>query len=108
MKKSKAESAKIRKHKPRRKQKRHQIHLGLRDDAARFFLGGAPLIGGFMHYQPPRWTPEYDALEVEDLFKRIRNDVDELLARAYPSGFEEWTRANGRDLQEGVSYAERL
>jgi hypothetical protein len=56
----------------------------------RFLIGGEWRIAGFMHIKPPRWTKEYDKMEVRDLVRRIEDDVKELLARAYPTYTEEW------------------
>ena len=56
----------------------------------RFLVGGEWKIAGFMHIKPPRWTDEYEKMEVRDLVQRIQDDVTELLARAYPTYTEEW------------------
>ncbi len=38
-----------------------------------------------MHYKPPRWTEEYAKMHDRDLYRRIQDDLGELLARAYPT-----------------------
>lgn len=56
----------------------------------RFLVGGEWMIAGFMHIKPPRWAEEYEKMEVRDLVQRIQDDIEELLARAYPTYTEEW------------------
>jgi len=63
---------------------------GIDNGMAHFFLGGENKIAGFMHYKPPRWAEEYQKMRVSDLLRRIQDDLDELLARAYPNYFYEW------------------
>jgi len=55
-----------------------------------FFLGGDSRLAGFMHYEPPRSTDEYEKMDDRALFRRISDDLEELLARAYPTYFDEW------------------
>jgi len=50
-----------------------------------FFLGRDSKLAGFMHYKPPRWTEEYAKMDDRDLYRRIQDDLEELLARAYPT-----------------------
>ena|SRR6266567_4818821 len=75
-----------------------------------FFLGGYSKLAGFMHYKPPRWTDEYAKMDDRDLFRRIRDDLEELLARAYPTYSDEWrqefTPNYWRDFP--ITYAGRL
>src|SRR6266704_3099414 len=54
-----------------------------------FFLGGRSKLAGYMHYKPPRWTDEYMKMDDRDLYRRIRDDLQELLARAYPAYSDE-------------------
>jgi hypothetical protein len=54
-----------------------------------FFLGGDSKLAGFMHYKPPRWTEEYAKMDDRDLYRRIQDDLEELLARAYPTYSDE-------------------
>jgi len=58
----------------------------------RYFLGGEWKILGFVHIKPPRWTREYEEMRVRDLVRRIQDDLEELLARAYPTYHEEWAQ----------------
>ncbi len=73
---------------PSKKTKRSETGIGRGMD--RFLVGGEWMVAGFMHIKPPRWTKEYDKMEVRDLVQRIEDDVKELLARAYPTCTEEW------------------
>ena len=63
---------------------------GIAEGMDRFFIGGEWKIAGFVHIKPPRWTAEYQKMEVVDLVTRIQEDLEELLARAYPTYTEEW------------------
>ena len=76
----------------------------------RFLVGGEWMIAGFMHIKPPRWTEEYEKMEVRDLVQRIQDDVRELLARAYPTYTEEWEQkfAPNRWRQFPITYENRL
>jgi hypothetical protein len=76
----------------------------------RYFLGGEWKILGFVHIKPPRWTREYEEMRVRDLVRRIQDDLEELLARAYPTYFEEWiqTFAADRWREFHVTYEGRL
>ena len=69
---------------------KHRKETGIGKGMDRFFVGGEWKVAGFMHYRPPRWTEEYEKMEVRDLVRRIQDDLDELLARAYPTYDPEW------------------
>jgi hypothetical protein len=75
----------------RRKRRRNEkdSKTGISEAMARFFVGGEWKIAGFMHIKPPRWTDEYYNMGVTDLVRRIQDDLEELLARAYPTYTEE-------------------
>jgi len=76
----------------RRKRRRNKkdSETGISEGMARFFVGGDWKIAGFMHIKPPRWTREYEEMMVVDLVQRIQDDLEELLARAYPTYGKEW------------------
>jgi hypothetical protein len=78
----------------RRKRRRNEKdrETGISEGMARFFVGGECKIAGFMHVKPPRWTKEYREMEVTDLVQRIQDDIEELLARAYPTYNKEWAQ----------------
>jgi hypothetical protein len=63
---------------------------GIDDPMDRFFVGGEWRIAGFAHIKPPRWIREYEKMRVRELVRRIQDDLEELLARAYPTYTEEW------------------
>jgi hypothetical protein len=71
-------------------EKRKKSATGIDEGMDRFFVGGEWQIAGFMHIKPPRWTREYEKLRVRDLVRRIQDDIEELLARAYSTYTEEW------------------
>ena len=73
--------------KPRKKTQ--ESETGINQGMDRFFVGGEWMIAGFIHIKPPRWTEEYEKMRVRDLVRRIQDDVEELLARAYPTYTEE-------------------
>jgi hypothetical protein len=72
------------------REKTKKSATGIDEGMDRFFVGGEWQIAGFMHIKPPRWTREYEKLRVRDLVRRIQDDIEELLARAYPTYTEEW------------------
>ncbi|MDQ3255462.1 MAG: hypothetical protein M3R15_16455 [Acidobacteriota bacterium] len=63
-----------------------------------------------MHYRPPRQAPEYQGMEVNQIVRRILNDIGELRARAYPTGWDEWARKFGPDDEQRfpITYDDRL
>jgi hypothetical protein len=64
---------------------------GIEEGMDRFFVGGERRIAGFMHaYIGLGLTEEYEKMKVTDLVRRIKTDLKELLARAYPTSLEEW------------------
>jgi hypothetical protein len=69
---------------------KHQKETGIDNAMAHFFLGGEDKMAGFMHYKPPRWTEEYEKMRVVDLVRSIQADLEELVARVYPTYTEEW------------------
>lgn len=84
---------------------------GIEDGMAHFFVGGERKIAGFMHVNfGPRWTEEYEKMRVTDLVRRIRDDLKELLARAYPTAMEEWHQriAPNYQRESGITYESRL
>jgi len=72
------------------REKRKKSATGIDEGMDRFFVGGEWRIAGFIHIKPPRWTREYEKLRVRDLVRRIRDDLEELVARAYLTYTEEW------------------
>jgi hypothetical protein len=72
-----------------------------------FFLGGEWKIAGFMHIKRPRRTQEYEKMRVTDLVRRIQDDLEELLARAYPTYMEERFAPNYWP-ESGITYENRL
>jgi len=78
----------------RRKRRRNEkdSETGMSEGMALFFVGGEWKIDGFMHVKPPRWTKEYDEMMVIDLVQRIQDDLEELLARAYPTYGKEFAQ----------------
>jgi hypothetical protein len=74
---------------PKRRKKEKDSETGIKKGFDRFFLGGESKIAGFMHIKPPRWAEEYQQMGIGDLVQRIQDDLEELLARAYPSYTEE-------------------
>jgi hypothetical protein len=72
-----------------RTKRKHRKETGIDNAMAYFFLGGESEITGFMHYKPPRWTEEYEKMRIVDLVRRIQDDLEELLARGYPTYTEE-------------------
>jgi len=83
-------------------------HTGLDPEMAPFFLGGDSKVGGFMHYTLPRKTREYEKMRVAELSRRIQFDLRELLARAYPNYFEDWTEKFAPGYDFAISYRDRL
>jgi hypothetical protein len=74
---------------PSKKMKRSLT--GIEEGMDEFFVGGERRVAGFMHMLlRPRLTEEYEKMRVTHLARRIRNDLRELLARAYPTSTEEW------------------
>jgi hypothetical protein len=57
---------------------------------AKFFIGSDWVLGGYIHIKPPRLTPEYERMTVTEIYQRIQDDIEELVARAYPTYTEEW------------------
>lgn len=96
-------------HRQPRKQ-RQKSETGIDEGMDRFFLGGEWKIAGFMHIKPPRWTREYEKMRVRDLVRRIQDDLEELLARAYPTYTEEWQQRFAPNYWRkfSVSYESRL
>jgi len=78
----------------RRKRRRNEkdTETGINEGMARSFVGGEWKIAGFMHVKPPRWTKKYEEMMVIDLVQRIQDDLEELLARAYPTYGKEWAQ----------------
>jgi hypothetical protein len=93
-----------------RKKGKHRKETGIDNAMARFFLGGESKIAGFMHYKPPRWTEEYEKMRVVDLVRRIQDDLEELLARAYPTYTQEWQQRFAPNYwrQFPITYESRL
>jgi hypothetical protein len=89
--KSKTAAPSATKVKDRRKRKK-KTETGIRRGMDRFLVGGDWGIKGYMHYKPPRWTEEYEKMEVFDLWWRVKGDLEELLARAYPTYAKGWTQ----------------
>jgi hypothetical protein len=85
---------------------------GIEDGMDRFFVGGERKIAGFMYpYDRPRLTEEYEKIRVTDLVRRIRDDLRELLARAYPTRIEEWLQRIAPNYWQecvGITYESRL
>jgi hypothetical protein len=85
---------------------------GIEDGMAQFFVGGERKIAGFMHVSlGPRLTEEYEKMRVTDLVRRIRDDLKELLARAYPTAMEEWHQrriAPNYRRESRITYESRL
>jgi hypothetical protein len=77
---------------PKRHKKKKASETGIEGGLAHFFLGGESKIAGFMHVKPPRWAEEYEQIGVGYLVRRIQDDLEELLARAYPTYTEEWNQ----------------
>src|SRR5262245_24723322 len=83
---------------------------GIEDGMDQFFVGGDWKIAGFMHIKRPRSTKEYQKMRVRDLVRRIEDDLQELLARAYPMYMEErfasnYRRGPGRTYESRLRYA---
>jgi hypothetical protein len=77
----------------------------------RFLVGGRWTLAGYMHYKPPRWTDEYEQMEVSDLCRRAKDDLEELFARAYPTSNDEWEQKFGRQRPQAfplITYEDRL
>lgn len=83
---------------------------GINKAMARFFDGGEPKIAGFMHIKPPRWTEEYEKMNITDLFWRIQDDLEELVARVYPNYYAEWAQKFAPDYWKEfpITYEGRL
>jgi hypothetical protein len=58
----------------------------------KLFLGLDYESEGFMHIKPPRNCAEYEQMAVSQICRRIQDDVEELVARAYPAYGEEWAK----------------
>jgi hypothetical protein len=105
---------KMKKKRPLHRQLRKKMKkslTGIEDGMAQFFVGGERKIAGFMHVHfGPRWTEEYEKMRVTDLVRRIRDDLKELLARAYPTAMEEWHQriAPNYRRETGITYESRL
>lgn len=69
---------------------------------SKLFIGLDYELQGFMHIQPPRYSPEYRKMSVAKITNRIREDINELLARAYPTYQEEWALKYARGWYEGM------
>jgi hypothetical protein len=108
---------------PLRKEKKHALSrqiskkmkksaIGIPKSMERFFVGGESKIAGFMDpYNRPRLTEEYEKMRVTDLVRRIRDDLRELLARAYPTSAEEWLQRiapNYWQERVGITYESRF
>ena len=107
---------------PLRKEKKHPLPrqlskklkkrvIGVPKSMERFFVGGERKIAGFMHpYNRPRLTEEYEKMRVTDLAERIEHDLQELLARAYPTSTEEWIQRIAPNYcpEFGITYKSRL
>lgn len=64
---------------------------GIEEGMDPFFVGGEQKIAGFKHaYIGLGLTKEYEKMRTTDLARRIRDDLRQLLARAYPNSLEEW------------------
>src|SRR5947207_3908541 len=87
-----------------------KTETGIDGAMSRFFLGGEGKIAGFMHINAPRLAPEYEQMGIGHLVRRIQDDLEELLARAYPTYFEERmeTFAPNRSRKFRITYAGRL
>jgi hypothetical protein len=96
----------------KRRRKKKGSETGISEGMARFFVGGDWKIAGFMHVKPPRWTKEYDEMMLVDLVQRIQDDLEELLARAYPTYGKEWGQRfdpnYSRRLPHAYDYEEYL
>jgi hypothetical protein len=62
------------------------------DPEEEFFLGGAEELEGFRHVKPPRYSPAYKKMTVAEISHRVSNDIEELVARSYPTYTEEWAK----------------
>lgn len=94
---------------PGNRPKKRKMRTGVSDEWG-FFLGGESAVAGIMHYKPPRWTQEYEAMAVHQIVQRIVADIDELRARAYPTAPDEWAQkfAPARWKRYPFSYDLRL
>jgi hypothetical protein len=97
---------------PRKLSKKMKKNVtGIEEPMDRFFVGGERKIAGFMHVSlGPRLTEEYEKMRVTDLVRRIKDDLEELLARAYPTAMEEWHKriAPSYRRESGITYESRL
>lgn len=75
---------------PKGHKKKKASETGIKEGLDRFFRRGELKTAGFMQIKPPRWGEEHQQMGVGDLVRRIEDDLNELLARAYPSYVEEW------------------
>ena len=75
---------------PKRHKNKKASETGIKEGLDRFFLRGELKTAGFVQIKPPRWGDEHQQMGAGDLVRRIHDDLDELLARAYPSYVEEW------------------
>ena len=89
---------------PKRHKKKEAGETGIKEGLDHFFLRGESKIAGFMQINPPRWAEEHRQIGVEDLGRRIQGDVEELLARAYPSYAEEWYQRFAPNEWQKVTY----
>jgi hypothetical protein len=69
----------------------------------KLFLGLDYESQGFMHVQPPRNCPEYEQMAVADLYRRIKHDTEELLARIYPDYGKEWAKYGSKWCQANAN-----
>jgi hypothetical protein len=105
---------KMKKKRPLHRQVRKKMKkslTGIEDGMAQFFVGGERKIAGFMHVSfGPRLTEKYEKMRVTDLVRRIRDDLEELLARAYPTAMEEWHQRIAPNYwrESGITYESRL
>jgi hypothetical protein len=84
---------------------------GIEDGMDRFFVGGERKIAGFMHVSfGPRLTEKYEKIRATDLVRRIKDDLQELFARAYPTAMEESHQriAPNYRRESGITYESRL
>jgi hypothetical protein len=65
-----------------------------------FFEGGAWTPEGFGHVKPPRWLPPSEKMTVTEITRRVSDDMDELVARDYPTYREGEEVCPGRHLPE--------
>jgi hypothetical protein len=96
-------------HRQLSKKKKKSV-TGIEEGMDEFFVGGERKIAGFRYILNPRWTKEYEKMRVTDLARRIKDDLEELLARAYPTSTEEWLQRLAPNYwrEFGRTYESRL